>query len=95
MSAAEEGPEEVERALSLLVQASRVSPPLRDAIRVVEDELRRLQVVPRLRPLSDDPPEGGECDWGFCSEPAVMMRWHQRVNDFLPVCAVHACEADA
>lgn len=34
---------EVERALSLLVQAARVSPPLRDAVAAVEAELRRLE----------------------------------------------------
>ena len=32
----------VQRALSLLVMSARVSPPLRDAVRVVEDEYRRL-----------------------------------------------------
>lgn len=34
---------EVERALSLLVNAARVSPPLREAVAVVEREIRRLR----------------------------------------------------
>lgn len=34
---------EVEKALTLLVMAARTSPPLRDAVDVVEDEIRRLR----------------------------------------------------
>ena len=34
---------EVEGALNLLVNASRVSPPLRAAVQEVEDEIRRLR----------------------------------------------------
>lgn len=33
-------PDEVERALTLLVHASRVSPPLREAVAVVEEAIR-------------------------------------------------------
>lgn len=36
---------EVEGALSLLVNASRVSPPLRAAVQEVEDEIHRLTAV--------------------------------------------------
>lgn len=36
-------PDEVERALTLLVMAARTSPPMRDAVAVVEDEIRRLR----------------------------------------------------
>lgn len=34
---------DVEQALTLLVHAARVSPALRDAVRVVEDDRRRMQ----------------------------------------------------
>jgi hypothetical protein len=38
-------PDPVERALSLLVNAARVSPPLRDAVATVEAEIRDLRDV--------------------------------------------------
>lgn len=38
--------DEVERALSLLVNAARVDPALRRAVAVVEGEIRRLRVPP-------------------------------------------------
>lgn len=40
----------VEQALSLLVAAARVSPPLRDAVATVEAELRRLEAVQGEQP---------------------------------------------
>ena len=40
---AEVGEAKVAEAINLLVLASRVSPPLRDAMRVVEQEIQRLR----------------------------------------------------
>ena len=42
--------DEVGRALSLLVHASRVSPPLRQAVAVVEAEVERLREAVALLP---------------------------------------------
>lgn len=41
--------ERVERALALLVQASRVSPPLRSAVAIVEEEIRLGWVAEPIR----------------------------------------------
>lgn len=56
----DDAPLPVDRALSLLVNAARVSPPLRDAVAVVEDEVRRLKAqVDRIRCCTVD-------DESFC-----------------------------
>lgn len=35
-----------------------------------------------------DPP--GECDWGYCDDPATAWRWAEDLGGWIPVCAEHA-----
>jgi hypothetical protein len=81
MEIATDIPVETERALSLLVQASRVDPTLRAAVGLVESELRRyfwetLDLADKVRYVLDHGFTWGE-DGVFCF-PDGQMWWASR-----------------
>ena len=34
------------------------------------------------------------CDWGWCDEPSVALRYAPELKAWLPVCKAHADEAE-
>lgn len=37
---------------------------------------------------------GTSCDWGFCNDESVAVRWSFEFNAYLPVCEQHTSEAE-
>lgn len=68
----DEIPESADSALWLLVNASRVSPPLRKAVATVEDELRRLRQRADLLDLLHDE--------AFPDEPYLLGRLRSEIE---------------